>query len=57
MRMLKWMYNLTKDKIKNEIIHDKVRVTPIEDKMEQTQSKWFGHAKRRSIEAPARGDN
>ncbi|XP_052193027.1 uncharacterized protein LOC127801710 [Diospyros lotus] len=48
MGMLRWMRGHTrKDKIRNEVIHNKVRVVPIEEKMRETRLRWFGHVKRR----------
>jgi len=34
------------DRIRNEVIRDLVKVTPIEDKIRETRLKWFGHVKR-----------
>jgi len=42
------------DKIKNEVIREKVGVAPIEHKMRETRLKWFCHVKRRSEDAPVR---
>nr|XP_009592747.2 uncharacterized protein LOC104089527 [Nicotiana tomentosiformis] len=55
MRMLRWMCGQTQlDKIRNEVIQEKVRVAPVEDKMREARLRWFGHVKKRSIEAPVR---
>ncbi|PHT36791.1 hypothetical protein CQW23_24491 [Capsicum baccatum] len=49
MRMLQWMCGCTrKDRIRNEVIRDKVGVTSVEAKMRETRLKWFGHMMRRS---------
>ena len=42
MGMLPWMCSYTRnERIKNEIIHKKVGVAPIKDKIWETQLKWF----------------
>ncbi|XP_070034531.1 uncharacterized protein [Nicotiana tomentosiformis] len=54
-RMLRWMCRHTMlDRIRNEVIRDKVGVAPIEDKMREARLKWFGHVMRRSTDAPVR---
>ncbi|PKA51537.1 isoleucyl-tRNA synthetase [Apostasia shenzhenica] len=53
--MLRWMCGYTrKDRMRNEYIRKKVGVAPIEDKLRESQLKWFGHLNRRPIEAPVR---
>ncbi|XP_070050346.1 uncharacterized protein [Nicotiana tomentosiformis] len=55
MGMLRWMCRHTRlDKIRNEVIRDKVGVAPIEDKMREARLRWFGYVRRRSIDAPVR---
>ncbi|XP_070022982.1 uncharacterized protein [Nicotiana sylvestris] len=55
MRMSRWMCGHTRlDRIRNEVIRDKVGVAPIEDKMREAQLRWFGHLRRRSTDAPVR---
>ena len=55
MRMLRWMSGHTRlDRIRNECIREKIGVAPIEEKMVKSRLRWFGHVKRRPIEAPVR---
>nr|XP_016494092.1 PREDICTED: uncharacterized protein LOC107813349 [Nicotiana tabacum] len=55
MRILKWMCGHTKlNKIRNDDIRVKVGVVPMEDKMREARLRWFGHMKRRSLDAPVR---
>lgn len=55
MRMLTWMYRHTRrDKIKNEDIGDKVGMASVMDKMREARLRWFGHMKRRSVDAPVK---
>ncbi|XP_070023320.1 uncharacterized protein [Nicotiana sylvestris] len=49
------MYGCTKrDRIKNEAIRDRMGVASVEDKMRELRLRWFGHVRRRNIEAPGR---
>jgi len=55
MRMIKWICDYTRiDRIRNDAIRDLVKVAPIEDKMRESRLRWFGHVKRRSVDAPMR---
>ncbi|KAL6572444.1 hypothetical protein OROMI_013402 [Orobanche minor] len=55
MRMLRWMCGHTKkDRLRNEVIREKVRVASIEDKMMENRLRWFGHVRRRPVDAPVR---
>ena len=42
------------DRIRNEVIRDSVEVAPINDKLRESRLRWFGHVKRRSVDAPVR---
>jgi len=55
MGIIRWMCGYTRvDRIRNEAIRDLVKVVPIGDKMRETRLRWFGHVKRRSVDAPVR---
>jgi len=55
MRMLRWMCGKTrKDRIRNEIIREKVGATKIEDKMRENRLRWYGHIQRRHLDVPVR---
>ncbi|KAF3644195.1 60S ribosomal protein L10a [Capsicum annuum] len=52
MRILRWMCGLTRgDRVRNEIIREKVGVALVEDKMREGRLRWFGHVMRRSADA------
>ena len=55
MRMICWVCGHTRlDKISNEVIRGKLGVVYIEDKIREARLRWFGHIKRRSMDAPVR---
>ncbi|KAF3662965.1 hypothetical protein FXO37_12228 [Capsicum annuum] len=55
MRMLRWMCGcMGKDRIRNEVIRDKVGVASAEVKMREARLRWFGHVMRRSTDALVR---
>ncbi|KAH0755077.1 hypothetical protein KY290_025347 [Solanum tuberosum] len=55
MRMLRWMCGHTRsDRIRNEVIREKVGVASVVDKLREARLRWFGHVKRRSADAPVR---
>ncbi|PHT58854.1 hypothetical protein CQW23_01217 [Capsicum baccatum] len=45
---------LSGDRVKNEIIRDKVGVASVEDKMQERRLRWLGHVMRRGADAPVR---
>ena len=52
MRMIRWICGHTRlDKIRNEVIRDKIKVVSIEEKMREVRLRWYGHI-RRSMGAP-----
>ncbi|PHT79870.1 hypothetical protein T459_17922 [Capsicum annuum] len=52
MRMLRWLCGFTRaDRIRNEIIREKVRVVSVEDKMWEVRLRWFAHVIRRGSDA------
>ena len=55
MRMIRWMCGYTRlDRIRNGVIRERVGVAPLVDKLRETRLRWFGHVKRRSVDAPVR---
>ena len=55
MQMLRWFCGHTRrDRVRNEIIRDRVGVAPIKEKLTQHRLRWFGHVQRRLSEAPVR---
>ena len=42
------------DKIRNEVIKGRIGVASIEDKMKEARLLWFGHIRRRNMDAPVR---
>ena len=52
MRMIRWTCGFTRvDRIRNGVIKDLAKVAPVEYKMRETRLRWFGHVKRRSVDA------
>ena len=55
MRMVRWMCDFTRrDRIRNGVIRDLVKVAPIDEKMRESRLRWFANVKRRSVAAPVR---
>ncbi|KAG5586098.1 hypothetical protein H5410_046532 [Solanum commersonii] len=55
MRMLRWMCGHTRsDKIRNEVVREKVGVASMVDKLREARLRWFRHVKRRGADAPMR---
>ncbi|KAG2594016.1 hypothetical protein PVAP13_5NG613003 [Panicum virgatum] len=53
MRMLRWFCGHTRrDRVRNEVIRDRVEVASIEEKLAQHRLRWFGNVQRRPHEAP-----
>jgi hypothetical protein len=55
MRMLRWICGNTKrDRVQNDDIRERLRVTLVEKKLVQHRLRWFGHIQRKPAEAPVR---
>ncbi|KAG2648405.1 hypothetical protein PVAP13_1NG029600 [Panicum virgatum] len=55
MRMLRWFCGHTRrDRVWNEVIWERVGMTPIDEKLTQHRLRWFGHVQRRPPEALVR---
>jgi hypothetical protein len=55
MRMVQWICsNTRRDRVRNDDIHERLGVAPIEEKLVQHRLRWFGHIQRRPAEAPVR---
>jgi hypothetical protein len=52
MRMLRWIYGHTRrDRVRNDDIHERLGVAPVEEKLMQHRLRWFGHMQQRHAEA------
>uniref|UniRef100_A0A8D8ZUW1 Uncharacterized protein n=1 Tax=Cacopsylla melanoneura TaxID=428564 RepID=A0A8D8ZUW1_9HEMI len=48
MRMMRWSCGVTRlDRIRNEIIRNKIKLTEISKKVQERRPQWFGHVERR----------
>ena len=55
LRMIRWICGHTRlDKIRNEVIRDKIGVASIEDKMREARLRWYGHIRTRLMDASVR---
>jgi hypothetical protein len=55
MCMLRWICGHTRrDRVRNDDIHERLGVLPVEEKLMQYRLRWFGHMQRRPVEAPIR---
>jgi len=55
MQMIHWTCgSMILDGIRNETIREKARVAPVEDKIREARLRWFGHVKRRNVNALVR---
>jgi hypothetical protein len=51
--MLRWICGHTRrDRVRNDDIHERLGVSPVEEKLVQHRLRWFGHMQRRPVEAP-----
>ena len=51
----RWICGHTRlDRIRNEVIRDKIGVTSIENKIREARLRWFGHIRRRNMDAQVR---
>ncbi|XP_035838805.1 uncharacterized protein LOC110908170 [Helianthus annuus] len=54
-RMLRWMCGHTRlDRIRNEVIRERLGVARISDKIKEGRLRWFGHVNKRQSTAPVR---
>jgi hypothetical protein len=55
MRMLRWICgNTRRDWVRNDDIHKRLGVAPVEEKLVQHRLRWFRHIQQRPAEAPVR---
>jgi hypothetical protein len=55
MRMLQWICgNTRRDRVRNDDIHERLGVAPVEEKLVQYRLRWFEHIQRGPVEAPVR---
>jgi hypothetical protein len=55
MRMLRWICDHTKrDRVRNDDIHERLGMAPVENKLVQHYLTWFGYIQQGSVETPIR---
>ncbi|XP_063385492.1 uncharacterized protein LOC134671562 [Cydia fagiglandana] len=55
MKMLRWAGGVTRlDRIRNEHVRGSFKVTPIPDKLHESQLRWYGHVMRREKDHPVK---
>jgi hypothetical protein len=55
MHMLRWICgHIRKDRVRNDDIHERLGVAPVEQKLMQHRLRWFGHMQQRPVETPIR---
>ena len=55
--MLRWFCGHTRrDRVRNEVIRERVGMAPIEEKLTQHRLRWFGHIQRRPPEVQVRSE-
>jgi hypothetical protein len=48
MRMLRWSCVVTRlDRIRNEVIRNKIKVKEVSKKVQERRMQWYGHVQRR----------
>jgi hypothetical protein len=53
--MLRWICGHTRRyHVCNDDIHERLGVTPVEEKLVQHRLRWFGHIQQRHVEVPVR---
>jgi hypothetical protein len=51
--MLRWICdNTRRDRVRNDDIHERLGVVPVEEKLVQHRLRWFGYIQQRPAEAP-----
>jgi hypothetical protein len=48
--------HIRRDRVRNDDIHERLGVAPVEENLMQHRLRWFGHIQRRPVEAPIRNE-